>query len=136
MTVALLHDLGDPVGGGGWRAAAPPDWVIPDLPGHGSAPATRTGHYDPMSVVAIARWTLAHRRADAGHRPGREVPGADLHGRARLAGEAGEGQLVRGVRDHAVVGGRQHASGGEGREGQGEDRESGHTATGVPPAAV
>jgi hypothetical protein len=55
----LLHDLGDPAGGAAWRAAAPPDWIIPDLPGHGSTPAVRTGHYDPMSVVAIARWTLA-----------------------------------------------------------------------------
>ena len=61
MTVVLLHDLGDPVGGARWRSAAPPDWIIPDLPGHGSTPAVRTGHYDPMSAVAIARWTLAHQ---------------------------------------------------------------------------
>jgi pimeloyl-ACP methyl ester carboxylesterase len=61
MTVVLLHDLGDPVGGGRWRSAAPPDWIVPDLPGHGTTPATRTGHYDPMSAVAIARWTLARR---------------------------------------------------------------------------
>jgi len=61
MTVALLHDLGDPDGGALWRSAAPPHWIIPDLPGHGSTPAIRTGHYDPMSVVAIARWTLAHQ---------------------------------------------------------------------------
>ena len=51
MTVVLLHDLGDPVGGAGWRSAAPPNWIIPDLPGHGSTPAVRTGHYDPMSAV-------------------------------------------------------------------------------------
>jgi hypothetical protein len=62
MTVVLLHDLGDPDGGARWRSAAPPDWVIPDLPGHGSTPASRTGHSDPMSAVAIARWTLAHQR--------------------------------------------------------------------------
>jgi len=55
MTVVLLHDLGDPVGGARWRSAAPPDWIIPDLPGHGLTPAVRTGHYDPMSAVAIAR---------------------------------------------------------------------------------
>ena len=61
MTVVLLHDLGDPVGGALWRSAAPPDWIVPDLPGHGITPAVRTGHYDPMSVVAIARWTLAHQ---------------------------------------------------------------------------
>ncbi len=59
MTVVVLHDLGDPAGGAGWRAAAPTDWVIPDLPGHGSTPAPRTGHYDPMSAVAIARWAIA-----------------------------------------------------------------------------
>jgi hypothetical protein len=65
MTVVLLHDLGDPVGGAGWRSAAPPDWIIPDLPGHGLTPPVRTGHYDPMSVVAIARWTLARQRNGA-----------------------------------------------------------------------
>ena len=59
MTVVLLHDLGDPVGGARFRSVAPPDWIIPDLPGHGSTPVVRTGHYDPMSVVAIARWSLA-----------------------------------------------------------------------------
>lgn len=59
MTVVVLHDLGDPVGGAAWRAAAPSEWIVPDLPGHGSTPAVRSGHYDPMSVVAIARWTLA-----------------------------------------------------------------------------
>jgi hypothetical protein len=61
MTVALLHDLGDRDGGALWRSAAPPDWIIPDLPGHGSTPASRTGHCDPMSAVAIARWTLAYQ---------------------------------------------------------------------------
>jgi pimeloyl-ACP methyl ester carboxylesterase len=61
MTVVLLHDLGDPVGGARWRSAAPPSWIIPDLPGHGRTPAVRTGHYDPMSAVAIARWTLARQ---------------------------------------------------------------------------
>jgi len=65
MTVVLLHDLGDPVGGGAWRSAAPRDWFIPDLPGHGLTPAVRTGHYDPMSVVAIARWTLSRQRKGA-----------------------------------------------------------------------
>jgi hypothetical protein len=65
MTVVLLHDLGDPVGGAAWRSAAPPDWIIPDLPGHGLTPPVRTGHYDPMSVVAIARWTLARQRNGA-----------------------------------------------------------------------
>ena len=61
MNVVLLHDVGDPDGGAGWRSAAPPDWAIPDLPGHGSTPTLRTGHCDPMSAVAIARWTLGHR---------------------------------------------------------------------------
>jgi hypothetical protein len=64
MTVALLHDLGDPDGGARWRSAAPPHWLIPDLPGHGVTPASRTGHCDPMSAVAIARWTLAHQPHD------------------------------------------------------------------------
>ena len=61
MTVVLLHDLGDPVGGARWRSVAPPDWIIPDLPGHGSTPPVRTGHYDPMCAVAIARWTLTRQ---------------------------------------------------------------------------
>lgn len=60
MTTALLHDLGDPSGGATWRAAAPTDWVIPDLPGHGTARAPRTGHYDPMAAVALARWAIGH----------------------------------------------------------------------------
>ncbi len=64
MTVVLLHDLGDPAGGAQWRSAAPPDWIIPDLPGHGATPALRTGHHDPMAAVAISRWTLA-RGVDA-----------------------------------------------------------------------
>ena len=81
MTVVLLHDLGDPVGGARWRSAAPPDWIIPDLPGHGSTPAVRTGHYDPMSAVAIARWTLAraterHGRVDARRCRTQRAPGA------------------------------------------------------------
>ena len=65
MTVVLLHDLGDPDGGARWRSAAPSDWIIPDLPGHGLTPAVRTGHYDPMSAVAIARWTLAREQSGA-----------------------------------------------------------------------
>jgi hypothetical protein len=63
MTVVLLHDLGDPAGGAVWRAVAPPDWIVPDLPGHGVTPATRTGHPDPMVAVAIARWAIAGARS-------------------------------------------------------------------------
>jgi pimeloyl-ACP methyl ester carboxylesterase len=59
VTVVVLHDLGDPDGGARWRAVAPADWIVPDLPGHGAAPPPRSGHYDVMSAVAIARWTLA-----------------------------------------------------------------------------
>ncbi len=58
MTVVVLHDLGDPAGGARWRAAAP-DWIVPELPGHGATPPVRTGHYDPMSPIAIARWSIA-----------------------------------------------------------------------------
>lgn len=87
MTVVLLHDLGDPAGGAEWRAAAPADWIIPDLPGHGATPAIRTGHYDPMSAVAIARWTIA-----------------------RESGGDGESTLV-GVR-HNAHGALVHAAGG------------------------
>jgi pimeloyl-ACP methyl ester carboxylesterase len=86
MTVVLLHDLGDPVGGARWRSAAPPDWIVPDLPGHGATPATRTGHYDPMSVVAIARWTLARRpnRTD-----GSTLVGVGENAHSTLVGAAG-----------------------------------------------
>jgi hypothetical protein len=66
MTVVLLHDLGDPAAGVEWRAAAPADWFIPDLPGHGSTPAIRTGHYDPMTAVAIARWAIARESNGGG----------------------------------------------------------------------
>ena len=62
MTIMLLHDLGDPLGGAAWRAVAPSDWIIPDLPGHGNSPAPRSGHYEPMSPVAIARWMLVQHQ--------------------------------------------------------------------------
>lgn len=58
MTVVLLHDLGAEEAGEPWRAAAPDDWVVPDLPGHGQVPAPRHGAYDPMNPVTLARWTL------------------------------------------------------------------------------
>jgi pimeloyl-ACP methyl ester carboxylesterase len=59
VTTVLLHDIGDPAGGAAWRAVAPADWVVPDLPGHGTAPAPPSGHYDPMAAVALARWAIA-----------------------------------------------------------------------------
>src|SRR5882757_11451572 len=85
MTVVLLHDLGDPAAGARWRSAAPPDWIIPDLPGHGSTPAVRTGHFDPMSAVAIARWTLA-REAGTGEST---LVGIREHAHAALVAAAG-----------------------------------------------
>jgi hypothetical protein len=57
--VVLLHDLGAAEAGDPWRAAAPPGWHVPDLPGHGSAPAPRNGAYDPMGPATLARWALA-----------------------------------------------------------------------------
>jgi hypothetical protein len=86
VTVVLLHDLGDPVGGARWRSAAPSDWIIPDLPGHGSTPAARSGHYDPMSAVAIARWTLAH---EADGTAGSTLVGVGDNAHAALVGAAG-----------------------------------------------
>jgi len=65
VTVMVVHDLGDAEAGERWRSAAPADWIIPDLPGHGDAPAPRSGHYDPMAVVALARWALAGREEDS-----------------------------------------------------------------------
>lgn len=79
MTVVVLHDLGDPAGGAEWRAAAPSDWIIPDLPGHGSTPAVRTGHYDPMSAIAIARWAIAHDSDRVAHATLVGI-GANAHG--------------------------------------------------------
>jgi hypothetical protein len=80
VTVVLLHDLGDPDAGNTWRAAAPSGWIIPDLPGHGSTPAVRTGHYDPMSAVAIARWTLARESKGNGERSTLVGIGHNAHG--------------------------------------------------------
>ena len=57
--VVVLHDLGAEAAGEPWRAAAPAEWHIPDLPGHGSTPAPRHGAYDPMGPVTLARWALA-----------------------------------------------------------------------------
>jgi pimeloyl-ACP methyl ester carboxylesterase len=82
----LLHDLGDPDGGARWRSAAPPDWIVPDLPGHGSTPPVRTGHYDPMSVVAIARWTLAENRHGAA---ASTLVGVGQNAHSALVGAAG-----------------------------------------------
>ena len=63
MTVVLLHDLGDPAGGGNWRTAAPADWIIPDLPGHGSTPAVPYRPLRPHERSGDPRWTIA-READ------------------------------------------------------------------------
>jgi pimeloyl-ACP methyl ester carboxylesterase len=87
MTVVLLHDLGDPVGGAAWRSAAPHDWIVPDLPGHGSTPAVRTGHYDPMSAVALARWTLAREATDVD--AATTLVGVGHNAHAALVGAAG-----------------------------------------------
>jgi hypothetical protein len=56
--VVLLHQLGAADAGEPWRAVAPVDWHIPDLPGHGMTPAPRHGAYDPMGPVTLARWAL------------------------------------------------------------------------------
>jgi hypothetical protein len=87
VTVVVLHDLGDPAGGAAWRAAAPADWIVPDLPGHGVTPATRTGHYDPMSAVAIARWTLARE----GNGDGATLVGVGENAHGALVHAAGGG---------------------------------------------
>jgi pimeloyl-ACP methyl ester carboxylesterase len=59
MSLALvLPDLGDP--GAGWRAAVPSrDWEVLDQPGHGAAPPPRSGSYDPVAVLTLARWRVA-----------------------------------------------------------------------------
>ncbi len=93
MTVVVLHDLGDPAGGAAWRTAAPADWIIPDLPGHGSTPAPRTGHYDPMSPVAIARWALANDSDTDGDSTLVGV-GANAHGALVHAAGAGCDRVV------------------------------------------
>jgi len=85
VTVVLLHDLGDPVAGAAWRAAAPDGWIVPDLPGHGTTPATRTGHYDPMSAVAIARWAVARASGD----DGATLVGVRANAHGALVGAAG-----------------------------------------------
>lgn len=57
--VFVLHDLGAEEAGEPWRTAAPDGWLVPDLPGHGSAAAPRHGAYDPMGPVTLARWALS-----------------------------------------------------------------------------
>jgi hypothetical protein len=54
----VLHDLGSEEAGGPWRAVVPEGWEVPDLPGHGSAPAPRHGAYDPLGPATLARWAL------------------------------------------------------------------------------
>jgi hypothetical protein len=82
MKVVLLHDLGADEAGGPWRAAAPDDWVVPDLPGHGSMPAPRHGAYDPMGPVTLARWALGGRGVAVG-------VGQNAHGALILAAGGG-----------------------------------------------
>ena len=67
----VLHDVGDPGGGGPWRVALEgAGWSgavhAPDLPGHGATPAPVGGSYelgDPVLAV------LPSVPADADHRP-------------------------------------------------------------------
>ena len=82
MTVMLLHDLGAEEAGEPWRSVAPDDWVVPDLPGHGTTPAPRHGAYDPMGPVTIARWTLDGSGLMVG-------VGQNAHGALVLAAGAG-----------------------------------------------
>ena len=79
MSVVLLHDLGAAEAGAPWRAVAPEDWIVPDLPGHGATPAPRHGAYDPMGPVTIARWALAGAGTVVG-------VGDNAHGALLLAG--------------------------------------------------
>lgn len=79
----VLHDLGDADAGVRWRAVAPTDWIVPDLPGHGDAPAPRTGHYDPMAPVALARWTLADSTESILVGVGQHAHSALVHAAAR-----------------------------------------------------
>jgi hypothetical protein len=89
-SVVLLHDLGAEEAGGPWRAAAPSDWIIPDLPGHGVTPAPRHGAYDPLGPVTLARWALA-----AEPDPGRVVGiGQNAPGALILAAGAGCGAVA------------------------------------------
>jgi pimeloyl-ACP methyl ester carboxylesterase len=84
VTVMVLHDLGDADAGARWRASAPADWIVPDLPGHGETPAPRTGHYDPMAPVALARWALADRAEST-------LVGVGQHAHSALVHAAGRG---------------------------------------------
>ncbi len=79
----VLHDLGDINAGERWRAAAPADWIVPDLPGHGETPAPRTGHYDPMAAVALARWALAGSSGSTLVGVGQHSHSALIHAAAR-----------------------------------------------------
>ena len=60
VTTVLLHDLGDAAGGAAWRAVAPAEWIIPDLPGHGATPAPRTRPLRPDGGGGPG--PLGHRR--------------------------------------------------------------------------
>lgn len=57
MNVVVAHDFGDVDAYAAWSVAAPSSWTILDLPGHGRVPAPASGHYDPMAVATLARWS-------------------------------------------------------------------------------
>jgi hypothetical protein len=82
LSTVLLHDLGAADAGAPWRAVAPEDWHVPDLPGHGETPAPRHGAYDPMGPMTLARWRLGAGGAVVG-------VGRNAHGALILAAGGG-----------------------------------------------
>jgi hypothetical protein len=69
VTVLVLHDVGDEAGGAAWRsafeAAAPPGPVlVPDLPGHGAAPAPPGGCYEVADAALVGAAVVADLDGD------------------------------------------------------------------------
>jgi hypothetical protein len=66
----VLHDVGDPDGGGRWRSALeaagwPGPVQAPDLPGHGTSPAPVGGSYELTDAVLHVLPSVPARNPDA-----------------------------------------------------------------------
>ena len=101
--IVVLHDLGAPDAGRGWRQAlADAGWegavIAPDLPGHGDAPAPTGGSYE--SGDALLTILPLYRQLDPDGRPP-VVVGVGVHGWGAqvlaLAGRASALVLVDGL---------------------------------------
>ena len=92
--VLVLHEIGDMAGGGRWRDAFGTRADVPDLPGHGSAPAPAGGHYELYDAAFAAADLLVDSPVELLVGIGRSGWAAELMG---AGGRASAVALVDGL---------------------------------------